>query len=86
MRSMFCQLTAGEQVIDHVRDRCRLRRCSRQGQPADRHSTAANGRDVVPARLAVVVAVDLAAQRVGHERGVDNQLLGLRQVERAPGA
>ena len=44
-----------------------------------------DGCDVVTAGLAVVVAVDLAAQRVGHERGVDDQLLRLRQVERAPG-
>jgi len=70
------QLTASEQVIDQFRDAGRRALSSRQGQPAGGHSTSADRRDVVAAGLAGVVAVDLAAQRVGQERAIDDQLLG----------
>ena len=71
------QLAASEQGIDCVRDRCWLSVCSRQGQASDGHSSSADRRDVVAAGLAVVVAVDLAAERVGQERAIDDQFLGL---------
>ena len=44
------------------------------------------GRNVIAAGLAGVRAVDFAAERVGHERAVDDQLLGLRRGELARAA
>ena len=79
------QLTAGEQGVDRVFDAGRLRQASGQWQPAGRHSISADGCDVVTACLAIVAAVDLTAQRIGHERAVDDQLLGFRRGELAAG-
>ena len=55
-----------EQGVDRVFDAGRLRLASGQRQPAGRNSCSVEGCDVVTAGLAVVVAVDLAAERVGH--------------------
>ena len=56
------QLTASEQVIDHIREARRPPLGACQKQPARRDPTAADHGDIVAAGLAIVIAVDLAAR------------------------
>ncbi len=77
------QVTASEPGVDGGLDRGGLFRRMHLGLPTGHHSTSADGRDVVAAGLAVVVAVNRTTQRVGQERAIDDQFLGLRGGELA---
>jgi hypothetical protein len=81
----FGELAGGEQVIDHIRDAGRLPLGSRQRDSASRHSTSVDGCNVVTAGLAIAGAVDPAAERVGDERAINDQLFWLRRSELGPG-
>jgi hypothetical protein len=54
-----------KQNVNRVRYRDRLPLRSSQANPVGRYATPADGRDVISSRLAIVVAVERAAEGVG---------------------
>ena len=80
-----CELIASEQGVDRGWDGDARFSCPSQGSTAGRHSCSADGCNVVAARLAVVVAVDLAVERVADECAANDRLLGLRCRELTSG-
>ncbi len=71
-------------MVDHVHAARWLPLESRQGNSAGRRATSADRREIVAAHLPIVDAVDLTAPRFGHERGFDDQILGLRECPTSP--
>jgi hypothetical protein len=71
------QFVSREQMIDDIRDAHALALRSHQRNSASGDARSGDRRDVVASGHAVASTTDPEAERVGHERAIDDQLLRL---------